>query len=180
LCIADHVNTYDGVDGEARPGIARLAAMTRSSVKTVRRHIKKLEDLGELFVDRDSDRYATNTYVITLDPSQVVRTPKLGGLGRVLTHRKCALSTDVPETSTDVPPSSQPWEGGLPPVGTNGSQMSPEAEEKRNESFFESLDEAGALDARDVSDPCCNDGWIETSDGMRHCPVHHPRAAIGR
>jgi DeoR/GlpR family transcriptional regulator of sugar metabolism len=51
--------------GYAFPRLQTLAAVLRCSVRTVQRHVRKLEDLGELRVIRAHGRGLNNRYVLT-------------------------------------------------------------------------------------------------------------------
>ena len=62
IAIADHARD----NGWAWPGIDSLAKKTRMSVRSVTDLVAKLEDMGELMVDRNAGPRGTNMYLLLL------------------------------------------------------------------------------------------------------------------
>lgn len=72
LAIADHA---DDRGRNAWPSRATLARKTRLDERTVRRVTKRLEDSGQVVVERGSGRSHSNLYTIVMTPAQPVDNP---------------------------------------------------------------------------------------------------------
>jgi hypothetical protein len=115
------IANHDG-DGGAWPSLGTLARYANVDIRTVRRSIRKLEDMGELVVDIQGggtaameDHKRPNRYTITVTP----RTPTSPPDAHVLPPR--TPTSSPPRTPTSPKPSLEPSlnQGGEPSRGTS-------------------------------------------------------------
>jgi len=98
ICLANHFN---GRTGDCDPGMRLVAREARVGTSTVARSVARLEELGELRVDRGKGT-ATNKYHF----------PRLVDNGLVYSQRDTVEGSSVPREGRSVPrpPSSVPPE----------------------------------------------------------------------
>jgi DNA-binding transcriptional MocR family regulator len=110
--------------GYAYPSLDYLASDLRASVRTVQRHLAKLERMGELIVQRVRGRGLNNRYYVRvagIEPPASTKGDRWGRLKRIFTGEKVTPVTDYPtkeKERTDRPRSLPDTTTGLWPTYT--------------------------------------------------------------
>ncbi len=91
--------------GYAYPSLDYLARELRASVRTIQRHLAKLERMGELIVQRVRGRGLNNRYYLKLagmEPPAFKKGDKWGRLKRIFTGERVTPVTDYPTKEREI------------------------------------------------------------------------------
>lgn len=161
LAISDNANDH----GHAWPGLKTLSKKTRTTARTVSRHVQEIEEDGELYIHRQKG--IVNHYVVLVNCDETERDERIARVNAIFTKKETpdkkvgTAEADTPDT--DVASTPDKIGGSTPDTGVGGGKDMAMSSDPSLEPSIEPSDEP----EQQAADAAPDDGTSQRAEVIR-------------